>query len=191
VLEHPFSCRSPYQHCPQIVGSCSAVRSSTEPWFIKSSGPQRNRPGSTAHLQPTETLYATCSLLSRGPCKKKGFVEYVLQRKVSGVCVVVVNSLRTSNVKCISWRGVTRAHCIRMQPCSVVALQSASASIGLRVDWGAYAREGCVAKIWKAGLVPDARLRTWAVLCAAWICRELEMVIRSHKSKSLDHDRFA
>jgi hypothetical protein len=104
VLEHTFPCRSPYQHCPQIVGLCSAVWSSTDPWFIASSGPQRNGPSSTAHLQPTETLHATCSSLSR-PKKKSWFIDHIDWCIVSKC--VCRRSLRTSNVK---WVFLARCH---------------------------------------------------------------------------------
>jgi hypothetical protein len=142
VLEHPFSCRSPYQHCPQIVGSYSAVRSSTEPWFIKSSGPQRNGPGSTAHLQPTETLYATCSLLfARNTPKKNWFIDYVLQRIVSSVSVCRRRE-RLTHVEC---RMCFLARCHARALHTYAALFCCGPAGCVCIDWVA-CRLGCICK---------------------------------------------
>jgi hypothetical protein len=76
VLEHTSACRSPYQHCSQIVGLCSAAlrRSIIHRTVVHNrlTDPQRNGPFSTAHLQAHNNTYHLYHCLrqrdARSPC---------------------------------------------------------------------------------------------------------------------------
>jgi hypothetical protein len=111
------------------------------------SGPQRNGPFSTAHLQAHSNTCHLCHFCARHTHKFHSccFVDYVFQRKSPRRWAWRCRRKQLTHVQRISLAGVvSRATCIGKQGC-VMRLHR----LGLHMQG-----KGCVAKIWKAGLVP-------------------------------------
>jgi hypothetical protein len=196
VLEHTFACRSPYQHCSQIVGLCSAARSSTEPWFTTvwptaqrtvlhraSAGPQQ-------HMSPLPFLRARHTRKFHSCC----FVDYVFQRKSPRRWAWRCRRKQLTHVQRISLAGVvSRATCIG------AGRAANRAALCVCIDWGCICKgrvvwprsgrrdlfrtarlsnKGCVAVprghvgSCKEGLYGTiaSNWRFWAGLFLKWVC---------------------